>query len=202
MVLFERTRPVPGEEDAQLAKIFYLTFDGAVNPPNTLRILEQLEKLDVRATFFVEGHRIAGHERILRDMASAGHHIGNHSFHHPEFDKIPLEDCMEEIRSTDEALYAALGFRTRLVRPPCGILPEDRRRLLEQAGYWINLWSISVKDWLGPDAETVAERTLSLSSGNEVTAVFHDHLDTTADTVALVIPRLRDKGYELMPIPY
>lgn len=185
-----------------MSKTFYLTFDGAVNPPNTLRILERLERLDVRATFFVEGHRIAGHEQILRDMAAAGHHIGNHSFHHPEFDKISLEACMEEVRSTDEALLAALGFRTRLVRPPCGILPEDRRALLEEAGYQICLWSISVKDWLGPDAAAVAERAVSLSAADEVTAVFHDHLDTTADTVTLLVPRLRDMGYEIVPIPY
>ena len=185
-----------------MKKTFYLTFDGAVNPPNTLRILEQLDKLNVRATFFVEGHRIAGHEQVLRDMVAAGHHLGNHSFHHPDFDKIPLEECMEEIRMTDDALLAATGFRTRLVRPPCGILPEDRRAMLEAAGYRINLWSISVKDWLGPDAAAVADRMIQLSVDETVTAVLHDHLDTTAQTVALAVPRLRDMGYELGPIPY
>lgn len=185
-----------------MGKTFYLTFDGAVNPPNTLRILEQLEKLDVRATFFVEGHRIAGHEQILRDMAAAGHHIGNHSFHHPDFDKISLEACMEEVRTTDEALLAAVGFRTKLVRPPCGILPDDRRALLERAGYRICLWSISVKDWLGPDAAAVADRLVQLSAADVVTAVLHDHLDTTAETVALAVPRLQKLGYEIKPIPY
>ena len=183
-------------------KKFYLTFDGAVNPPNTLKILEELAKQDVRATFFVEGHRIAGHEEILREMAAAGHHIGNHSFHHPEFDKIPLQECWEEIKTTDDALHEVLGFRTKLVRPPCGILPDDRRALLESNGYRICIWSISVKDWLGPDAASVVQRTVDLAKADEVTAVYHDHVAWTPEVVKLLIPAIRDAGYEICTVPY
>jgi|GEM_PF-6869300 len=186
----------------QRKKTFYLTFDGAVNLPNTLKILEALQKTNVLATFFVEGQRITGHEDILRKMAAAGHHIGNHSFHHPDFDTISAEECLEEISSTDQALKEVLGFRTMLVRPPCGILPDDRRELLEDAHYKICLWSISVKDWLGPDSSAVADRTISLAGADTVTAVYHDHINWTADTVLKIVPRLRAMGYSIEPIPY
>ena len=183
-------------------KTFYLTFDGAVNPPGTLRILEALERLGVRATFFVEGHRIAGNEATLQSMAAAGHHIGNHSFTHPDFSTLPPEACMEEVARTDRALADVLGFRTRLLRPPCGILPDEHRRQFQAAGYAINLWSISVKDWLGPDAEAVARRTVELAQEDAVTAVYHDHVAWTPQVVDLIVPALRDQGYEFAPIPY
>lgn len=183
-------------------KIFYLTFDGAVNPPGTLKILDILSTHGVHATFFVEGHRIAGHEQVLRDMISEGHHIGNHSFTHPDFSTLAQEDCIEEVKKTDDALFAATGLRTRLLRPPCGILPNDKRNILEASGYQICLWSISVKDWLGPDARSVAERTLSLAQEREVIAVYHDHVEWTPETVALILPKLQDKGYQIRPIPY
>ena len=183
-------------------KTFYLTFDGAVNPPGTLRILEVLSRHGIHATFFVEGHRIAGQEEILREMISAGHHLGNHSFTHPDFSTLEPEACMEEVRKTDEALFQATGLRTKLLRPPCGILPDDKRKLLESAGYQICLWSISVKDWLGPDARSVAERTLSLARESTVTAVYHDHVDWTPETVELILPKLQDLGYSICPVPY
>ena len=183
-------------------KEFYLTFDGAVNPPGTLRILEVLKKHNVLATFFVEGHRIAGHENILRQMRDAGHHVGNHSFTHPDFSTISPEECLLEVQKTDEALFSALNLRTRLLRPPCGILPDDRCGLLEQEGYKICLWSISVKDWEGPDAQAVAQRTFELAREPAVTAVYHDHLETTADTVDILIPGLQNMGYDICPIPY
>lgn len=181
---------------------FYLTFDGAVNPPGTLKILEVLEKHGVCATFFVEGHRIAGHEATIREMAARGHHIGNHSFTHPDFSAIGPEACMEEVRRTDEALSQGAGVHTKLLRPPCGILPDDRRAILEAAGYRICLWSISVKDWTGPDAGAVARRTLALATDPVVTAVLHDHVPWTAETAELIIPPLRDRGYHFKPIPY
>jgi len=183
-------------------KEFYLTFDGAVNPPGTLRILDVLAKHGVCATFFVEGHRIAGHEAILRDMLAAGHHIGNHSFTHPDFSTLDPAACMEEVSRTDDALFSAVSLRTRLLRPPCGILPEDRRALFEAAGYRICIWSISVKDWLGPDAASVAQRTFALAKEPLVTAVYHDHVEWTAQTADLIIPGLRDIGYHIGPIPY
>lgn len=183
-------------------KTFYLTFDGAVNPPGTLRILDTLSRYDIHATFFVEGHRIAGQEQILHDIISAGHHIGNHSFTHPDFSTLAPDDCMKEVAKTDKALFDATGLHTGLLRPPCGILPDDKRKMLEDAGYQICLWSISVKDWLGPNASSVAERTLSLTQEREVTAVYHDHVEWTPETVALILPKLQDRGYRIRPIPY
>lgn len=183
-------------------KILYLTFDGAVDPPGTLRILEQLARFDIKATFFVEGHRVAGHEQTLREMIAAGHHLGNHSFTHPDFSTLTLDQCREEILRADEAIYQATGLRTKLLRPPCGVLLDEQRALFEQMGYEIHLWSISVKDWLGPDAAAVAQRTIELATADVVKPVFHDFLETTADTVALIVPQLLDKGYRFMTIPY
>ena len=109
---------------------------------------------------------------------------------------------MVEVQRTDQALAEVLGFRTCLLRPPCGILPEEHRRLFEQAGYRINLWSISVKDWLGPDAEAVAARTVELAREDQVTAVYHDHVEWTSQVVSKIVPALRERGYEFAPIPY
>ncbi len=183
-------------------KIFYLTFDGAVNPPNTMRILDILKEYGVKATFFVEGHRISGHEDTLKRILSEGHHIGNHSFHHPDFSEISPEECMDEILSTDEALKEACGLHTALMRPPCGVLPEDRKKMIRDAGYIVSLWSISVKDWLGPDAPSIAGRVIELSRDEEVVAVLHDHVDWNPDVLPLIIPALKEKGYRFEPLPY
>ncbi len=183
-------------------KIFHLTFDGAVDPPGTLQILEQLDRYGIKATFFVEGHRIAGHEDTLKDMIKAGHHLGNHSFNHPSFNTLTLEQCREEVRLCDEALVNALGLHTKLLRPPCGHLQEDQRKLFEEMGYEIYLWTISNKDWLGPNAAAVAQRTLDLAHDDKVIAVYHDFLETTAETLSIVLPQLLDRGYRFEPIPY
>jgi peptidoglycan/xylan/chitin deacetylase (PgdA/CDA1 family) len=45
----------------------WLTFDDGSHPALTERVLETLEKYDIKATFFVIGRNARAHERIVRE---------------------------------------------------------------------------------------------------------------------------------------
>ena len=45
---------------------------------------------------------------------------GNHSYNHPLFDKIPIEECVQEVEMTQEIIHKELGFYPTLLRPPAG----------------------------------------------------------------------------------
>jgi len=139
-----------------MSKAFYLTFDGAPNPPGTDRILDILAKYDVKATFFMEGKRLENNAECARRVLQAGHDIGNHSYNHPNFDSIPLELCLEEVYKTEKILAEKLDLKTKLIRPPAGKLNKGVEKALINLGYTIVLWSYSVRDWEGPDAESIA----------------------------------------------
>src|SRR5690349_15990457 len=59
-----------------------LTYDDGPNDPHTLRLLDVLAKHDVRATFFLIGQFVKQRPDIVRELAQAGHVIGNHTFNH------------------------------------------------------------------------------------------------------------------------
>ena len=61
-----------------------ITFDDGPTD-YTPKILSVLAKYNVAATFFVIGKNIKGRENIIRQMDSAGHTIGNHTFSHSFF---------------------------------------------------------------------------------------------------------------------
>src|SRR5215469_9125326 len=60
-----------------------LTYDDGPNDPHTLRLLEVLARHGVPATFFLIGRYVQLRPEIAREIAKAGHAIGNHSFAHP-----------------------------------------------------------------------------------------------------------------------
>lgn len=182
-----------------MSKSFYLTFDGAPNPPGTDRILEVLAKHDIKATFFMEGKRLEGNRECALRVLRAGHDIGNHSYNHPDFDGIPLELCIEEVRKTDEILLEQLGIKTKLLRPPAGKLTKEVEEALLSLGYTLVLWSFSVKDWDGPDAESIAARTLNQLK-NEAVVVFHDHVQWVPDTLEIIIPEIKKRGFSFKKI--
>src|SRR5215469_9355645 len=60
-----------------------LTYDDGPNDPHSLRLLEVLARHQVRATFFTIGQYVQRRPDVVREVAQAGHVIGNHTFTHP-----------------------------------------------------------------------------------------------------------------------
>ena len=175
-------------------KVFYLSFDGSPNPPATDRLLNVLDSHQIQATFFMEGRRLEKEAECARRVQAAGHDIGNHSYNHPEFDKIPIDECIKEVEMTQAIIHKELGFYPKLLRPPSGFLTDIVEKTFLQKEFDIVLWSYSVRDWEGPDAKSVAERILSQAFSGAIVAL-HDRTEWLIDILDLVIPSLRSRGY-------
>jgi peptidoglycan/xylan/chitin deacetylase (PgdA/CDA1 family) len=176
-------------------KKFFLTFDGAPNPPNTDRILAKLDKHHIKVTFFMEGKRLENEPECGWRVLKAGHAVGNHSYSHPDFSVLTAEEQIEEILRAGRVIREILGMETPLVRPPFGVLDDAAGEGLRAAGYTLVLWDYSVKDWEGPDARSVADRVLGQLQADEATIVLHDHVDLNPDVLDIIIPGIQERGY-------
>lgn len=187
------------EQPVEKVNNFYLTFDGSPNPPATDRLLYALDSHHLKATFFMEGRRLEKEADCARRVQSAGHDIGNHSYNHPEFDKIPIEDCIGEVELTQQIIRKKLGFFPNLLRPPAGILPKIVEDTFLVKGFDIVLWSYSVRDWEGPDAKSVSERILSQACPGAIIAL-HDRTEWLIDILDIIIPALRKRNFQFRKI--
>jgi len=178
---------------------FYLSFDGSPNPPATDRLLNALDHHRVKAAFFMEGKRLENEADCARRIQAAGHDIGNHSYNHPEFDKIPIEDCIREVELTQEIINKELGFYPTLLRPPSGFLTKEVENTFLAKGFDIVLWSYSVRDWEGPDAQAVVHRILSQAIPGAIIAL-HDRTEWLIEILDKIVPALRKDGYKFMKI--
>ena len=138
-----------------------LSFDNGPEPDVTPHVLAALARRDIRASFFVLGHKIADPAcRRLAERARAdGHWIGNHTFTH----RTPLglmadaDAAIAEIDDTQAAL-GDLAQPDRLFRP-FGNGGQLDRRLLSPAVaahllagcYSVVLWNAIPRDWDNPD---------------------------------------------------
>jgi len=76
------------------------------------RVLELLDRLDLRITFFVVGADAAcpEHRALFGDLARAGHEFGNHSHEHdPWLHLYPSEELEADLRRAEEAIREATG---------------------------------------------------------------------------------------------
>lgn len=180
-------------------KAFYLSFDGSPNPPATDRLLNCLSNFGVQASFFMEGRRLETEADCARRVQAAGHDIGNHSYNHPEFDKIPIQECIQEVAFTQEIIHKELGFFPTLLRPPAGLLTKEVKDTFLALGFDIVLWSYSVRDWEGPDAKSVAHRIISQAVPGAIIAL-HDKTEWLIEILEIIIPKLTLVGYNFRKI--
>jgi len=177
---------------------FFLTFDGAPNPPGTDAVLSSLDRHGVRATFFLEGHRLVDEADCARRIVAAGHELGNHSYSHPNLDELGLDEVVEEIRRTREIIHRETGVLTDQFRPPWGRLAPEMSDAILAGGHDVVLWNRSVRDWEGPDAASIAGRLLD-GLGDGAIVVLHDRIAENPDVLDLVIPRIQAAGYIFRP---
>jgi len=176
-------------------KTLFLTFDGAPHPPHTNRLLDVLDAHQVKATFFMEGHRIDKEPECGRAVLARGHAVGNHTYTHRVLAELPYEEAVKDVEDCDRALLEHLGFKTRLVRPPFGTITPELADYLRDTGRELVLWNISVKDWEGPNACSVAKRLIDQLNRDMITVVLHDYLEFNADVIDIAIPAIRARGY-------
>jgi peptidoglycan-N-acetylglucosamine deacetylase len=190
------------------SKQLALTYDDGPNDPYTLRLLEVLARHDVQATFFLIGRYVQQRGDIVRELAKAGHVIGNHTFTHPLLTFKSTAQISEETDSCRRAISDTVGEHTNLFRPPFGGRRPAVMQTVRSLGLEPVMWNITGYDWNAPSVEYIEHKvTRRLRRGNVI--LLHDggHLQMGADRSRTVtatdrmIARYKAEGYEFVTIP-
>lgn len=105
-------------------KVGYLTIDDAPSEDFRNKVKHLISK-EIRAIFFCRGDYLQKRSEDAIFAIQQGFVLGNHSFNHPQFSEIPLKECFNQIKQTDEILediYEEAGVRRpgKLFRFPYG----------------------------------------------------------------------------------
>lgn len=119
-----------------------LTFDDGPDPDLTPRILDVLDRYDVRASFHVMGYNAVENPALLREIASRGHEIGSHTFSHPNLRNQTPEETERQLHLCADVIRSVTGRDVRYFRPPYGILTGPAARQAAALGYDVVLWSL------------------------------------------------------------
>jgi peptidoglycan/xylan/chitin deacetylase (PgdA/CDA1 family) len=169
-----------------------LTFDDGPTPGVTGLILDELQRRDLHATFFMIGERVAAAPDLARRVLAEGHEIGNHTFTHPKLTVLPDHEVEAEIQRTQEIMDELLGHRARWFRPPYGDLRPNQAGIPAAKGLRIALWNVDSKDWSQPgDAEIVRAVLAETKPGALI--LCHDLHRQTADALGSLLDGLLER---------
>jgi len=193
---------------ARGTKQIALTYDDGPNDPHTVRLLEVLTRHEVKATFFLIGHYVRQRPDIAREVAKAGHVIGNHTFTHPLLIFKSAAEIRRELSDCRASLQDALGEHSNLFRPPFGGRRPATLRIARELGLEPIMWNVTGYDWNAPPAADIERKVSKQIRGGDV-ILLHDggHKKMGADRSQTVqatdhlIKKYKQEGYSFVTIP-
>ena len=176
-----------------------ISFDAAWGADNTLKLLDILDSYHVGATFFLVGFWIDKYPDMVKEIASRGYEIGNHSKNHPEMSKLSREQMLSEIRYVNDKIRELTGKTPNVFRPPFGDYNDLLVTTLREEGMHAIQWSVDSLDWKEYGRQPLIDRVFKKVSAGDI-FLFHNNARYTPDALPEILERLLAEGYTVCSV--
>lgn len=176
-----------------------LTMNCAWSAEDIDRILETLEKNEVKITFFIVGEWAEKYPETVKKIYEAGHEIGTHSNTHPHVEQLSAEKNLEEIKLGVEKLQKITGEKTRLYRTPYGEYNDTVINTARENGCYTIQWNIDTLDYKGLTGDEMWGRIKEkLQKGSII--LTHNGTEHTADSLDMLLKNIKTNGYQVTTV--
>ena len=174
-------------------KVVALTFDAAWGNEDTQKILDILDKHNVKVTFFATGGWVEAYPDDVKKIIEAGHAFGNHSENHKFMTRLTDEQKKQELMEVHDKVKALTGYDMCLFRPPYGDYNDAVVKVADSLGYYTIQWSVDSLDWKDYGVDSIVRTVTqhkSLDSGAII--LMHNGAKYTADALDSIITSLEE----------
>jgi len=174
-----------------------LTFDDGPIPETTGTLLNELDKLNIKCTFFCVGNNVKNNRAIAKEILNAGHTIANHTYNHRKIAFKPVDIQRVEIEQCCKIIEDVTGAAVRYFRPPHGRIDFKLSKVLSEARLQGVLWSLLTLDY--KNNLNIVKFTVEKYLKNNSIVVLHDSLkskDIIIDSIRFIAEEVKKKGFE------
>lgn len=178
-----------------------ISFDAAWGAEDFERIMEILDKHQVKTTFFMTGNWVRDNPECVKKLVEKGHDLGNHSEHHYDMVTLSKKEMADELQVVYNQVKDLTGYEIDLFRPPYGSYDNAVIEVAEENGYYPVQWSVDSLDWKDYGVDSIINTVCQhkeLKPGAII--LCHNGAKYTADALDQLLTGLENQGYEIVPI--
>ncbi|WP_270939809.1 polysaccharide deacetylase family protein [Romboutsia lituseburensis] len=158
------------------------------------KILEVLQKEDVKITFNVTGRWAEKNQDLLLKIKGQGHEIGNHGHRHLDYAKLSYEENLEQIKTSKKIIEDVIKEETKFFQAPSGSFGEGTMKAAKELGYTCIKWDVDTIDWkYREEPDVIIERVKKKDIQDNSIVLMHPTKATT-ECIGDIIQIVRDKG--------
>ena len=197
---------VDPEKPEVVRKKIAVTFDDGPNGNLTHKFVDKLKEYGATATFFVVGNRIGQvNGAAIQYAVNNGCEIAIHSYSHNYYNKMSMNEYLQDLQKTEDAIKKYVDTDVRLMRPPGGILSASQR---DACPYSVVMWSVDSNDWqyTGRSEEkreqnikTIVDNVMSVVKEGDI-VLMHELYENSYEAFCIIIEQLYDQGFEIVSV--
>lgn len=158
--------------DLEIEKTIYLTFDDGPTPEITNYVLDLLTKYKAKATFFCIGNNLVSNPELAKQILIKGHKIGNHTMNHVNSWHINSKEYFNEYLQCENVINK-LGTTSVGFRPPYGKINYFiYKKLIKYSK--IYMWTFISGDYNKNKNPTSIIKSAKQNISNGSILIFHD----------------------------
>jgi len=181
-------------------RVVAMTFDDGPHPELTPKLLDMLKARNIKATFYVVGRNVDAYPEIMKRIVAEGHEVGNHTYTHPSLTKIGRDGVKSQIDRSTAAIRKTAGVTPTNMRPPYGATNATlNRRMNDEFGLKVIMWSVDPQDWRYRNADRVANHIIQNAKPGDI-ILAHDIHPSTIAAMPRTLDTLTQKGFRFLTV--
>lgn len=178
-----------------------LTFDVTWGEVELKKILEELDRQDVKATFFIGGVFLNNHGESVRTLMAKGHEIGTLGQKIADLSGLPEQEVTSNLLASQSKFAKIMGGEVRYFRPPQGRATPAVVRAARAADLTTVTSSLDAEDYLTDRADVITRRVVSRARrGDIILLSASDYAKETSKALPKIIEGLKKRGFKLVRI--
>lgn len=178
------------------SKILYLTIDLGYESGNTEKILDVLDKNNVKATFFTVLSYINTNPEIVDRIVNEGHSLQNHTANYLHLNTLSDYKVKKEIMDMHTLVQKRYGISMKYLRLPYEDWSERVLNIASGTGYKTVFWSIACVDWVEGKNASYIYNNVMRNYHNGAVILLHAVSKSSPTAVDTIIRDLKKNGYE------
>ena len=180
--------------------VIALTFDDGHSYGNLYEILDNLNYLGVKATFFMNGDADAS---LLQQIVADGHQLANHTYSHGDSTTLSTSALANDINLMEDYIQTTTGTSSLpFFRLPYGSYNSSVLDTVGSLGYQYTIgWDVDTLDWTGISATAVSNAVVNnVKPGSIVLMHASVGAANTPESLWYSIAALKQAGYSFSTV--
>lgn len=162
------------------------------------KMIDILDKFDVKVTFFVGGTWAKENRELLKSMHQKGHEIASHGYKHKEHGKLDYTQNLAEIQTCHEIVKEILNIDMELFAPPGGSYNKNTVQAASFLGYKTIMWTRDTIDWRDHNTSLIFNRAVTNMCGGDL--ILMHPTENTAEALSNIISYAKKHNFELVTV--